>query len=55
MIYLNRHVLYIAYKLHDPNSLDHSGVATGVRFGQNASFLASAGMDRSLKYYGIRL
>ncbi|XP_065890470.1 pre-mRNA-processing factor 19-like [Dysidea avara] len=33
---------------------DHSGVVTGVKFGQNASFLASVGMDRSLKYYGIR-
>jgi len=30
------------------------GVVTGVKFGQNASFLASVGMDRSLKYYGIR-
>ena len=45
---------YVVYQC-DSNSLDHSGVATGVRFGQNASFLASAGMDRSLKYYGIRL
>jgi len=34
--------------------LDHSGVVTGVKFGQNASFLASVGMDRTLKYYGVR-
>ena len=46
--------LYIVYQ-HDSNSLDHSGVATGVRFGQNASFLASAGMDCSLKYYRVKL
>lgn len=31
--------------------LDHSGVATGVKFGKNASFIASTGMDRNLKFY----
>ncbi|XP_071944991.1 pre-mRNA-processing factor 19-like [Antedon mediterranea] len=32
---------------------DHNGLATGVRFGQHAGFLASTGMDRSLKFYGL--
>lgn len=32
---------------------DHTGLATGVRFGKNTSFLASVSMDRNLKYYGI--
>lgn len=32
---------------------DHTALATGVRFGQNASFLASTSMDRSLKLFGI--
>ncbi|OXA62747.1 pre-mRNA-processing factor 19 [Folsomia candida] len=31
---------------------DHTGTATGVRFGQNASFIASTSLDRSLKIYG---
>ncbi|XP_074603378.1 pre-mRNA processing factor 19 [Brevipalpus obovatus] len=30
---------------------DHTDLATGVRFGTNARFLASSGMDRSLKIY----
>ena len=30
---------------------DHSGVATGVKFGKNAGFIASTGMDRNLKFY----
>ena len=33
---------------------DHNGVVTGVRFGKNASFIASVGMDRTLKYYGLQ-
>ncbi|XP_002734121.1 pre-mRNA-processing factor 19 [Saccoglossus kowalevskii] len=32
---------------------DHSDMATGVRFGRHASFIASTGMDRSLKFYGL--
>jgi len=32
---------------------EHQDVATGVRFGLNASFLASVGMDRSLRFYGM--
>lgn len=30
---------------------DHTALATGVRFGQNAGYLVSASMDRSLKFY----
>lgn len=36
--------------VHTP---DHTGLVTGVRFGKNASFVASVGMDRSLKYFGL--
>ena len=32
---------------------DHTAMATGVRFGQYASYLASTIMDRTLKIYGI--
>ena len=32
---------------------EHTALATGVCFGKNAQFLASSGMDRSLKFYGI--
>ncbi|XP_077995369.1 pre-mRNA-processing factor 19-like [Glandiceps talaboti] len=32
---------------------DHSEMATGVRFGRHSSFIASTGMDRSLKFYGL--
>ncbi|KAK3871605.1 hypothetical protein Pmani_013810 [Petrolisthes manimaculis] len=31
---------------------DHTAMATGVRFGVNASYLASTSMDRTLKIYG---
>lgn len=31
---------------------DHTAMATGVRFGSNASYLASTSMDRTLKIYG---
>lgn len=31
---------------------NHTAKATGVRFGQNAAFLASTSLDRSLKIYG---
>ena len=31
---------------------DHTAAATGVRFGHNALFLASVGLDRTLKLYG---
>ncbi|XP_078493142.1 pre-mRNA-processing factor 19-like [Ciona intestinalis] len=33
---------------------EHSALTTGVRFGKNAKFLASSGMDRSLKFYGVQ-
>jgi pre-mRNA-processing factor 19 len=31
---------------------DHTAAATGVRFGANASYVASVSMDRTLKLYG---
>uniref|UniRef100_A0A8C3A0D3 Pre-mRNA-processing factor 19 n=1 Tax=Cyclopterus lumpus TaxID=8103 RepID=A0A8C3A0D3_CYCLU len=35
------------------NFTNHSGLVTGVAFGENAQFLTSAGMDRSLKFYSL--
>uniref|UniRef100_A0A8C1MVJ7 Pre-mRNA-processing factor 19 n=1 Tax=Cyprinus carpio TaxID=7962 RepID=A0A8C1MVJ7_CYPCA len=35
------------------NFPDHSGLVTGVAFGEHAQFLASTGMDRSLKFYSL--
>ena len=32
---------------------DHTALATGVRFGSHASYLASTSMDRTLKLYGM--
>ena len=32
---------------------DHTAMATGVRFGKNASYIASTSMDRTLKLYGL--
>ncbi|CAE1281107.1 PRPF19 [Acanthosepion pharaonis] len=32
---------------------DHTAAATGVRFGHNATFVASASMDRSVKFFGM--
>lgn len=32
---------------------DHTALATGIRFGDNANFLASASMDRSLKFFSM--
>uniref|UniRef100_A0A8D1MTE2 Pre-mRNA-processing factor 19 n=1 Tax=Sus scrofa TaxID=9823 RepID=A0A8D1MTE2_PIG len=32
---------------------EHSGVTTGVAFGHHAKFIASTGMDRSLKFYSL--
>lgn len=32
---------------------DHTAMATGVRFGRNAQYLASTSMDRTLKLYGL--
>uniref|UniRef100_A0A8C9QYN2 Pre-mRNA-processing factor 19 n=1 Tax=Scleropages formosus TaxID=113540 RepID=A0A8C9QYN2_SCLFO len=32
---------------------NHSGLVTGVAFGEHAQFLTSAGMDRSLKFYSL--
>ncbi|XP_064620629.1 pre-mRNA-processing factor 19-like [Lineus longissimus] len=31
---------------------DHTALATGVRFGHNGTFIASASMDRSVKFFG---
>lgn len=33
--------------------LDHTSLVTGVRFGENANYLASTGLDRSLKIYSF--
>lgn len=30
---------------------DHTATATGIRFGSNANYIASASIDRSLKFY----
>uniref|UniRef100_A0A8C4SE74 Pre-mRNA-processing factor 19 n=1 Tax=Erpetoichthys calabaricus TaxID=27687 RepID=A0A8C4SE74_ERPCA len=35
------------------NFTEHSGITTGVAFGQHAQFLTSSGMDRSLKFYSL--
>lgn len=35
-----------------PPTADHTGVVNAVRFGKNAAFLVSAGMDRTLKLFG---
>ena len=35
------------------NFNEHGSVATGVRFGENARFVASCSMDRTLKYYSL--
>ncbi len=32
---------------------DHTAMATGVRFGKHAEYLASTSMDRTLKLYGL--
>jgi len=32
---------------------DHTAMATGVKFGHNSQFIASASMDRSVKFFGI--
>ena len=32
---------------------DHTAMATGVRFGKHASYIASTSMDRTLKLYGM--
>lgn len=32
---------------------DHTSLATGVRFGGNAEYLASTSMDRTVKFYGL--
>lgn len=34
-------------------SPEHSGLTTGVAFGHHAKFIASTGMDRSLKFYSL--
>lgn len=35
------------------SSSEHSGLTTGVAFGHHAKFIASTGMDRSLKFYSL--
>uniref|UniRef100_W5MNA9 Pre-mRNA-processing factor 19 n=1 Tax=Lepisosteus oculatus TaxID=7918 RepID=W5MNA9_LEPOC len=35
------------------NFTEHTGLVTGVAFGQHAQFLTSSGMDRSLKFYSL--
>uniref|UniRef100_A0AAX7TWR8 Pre-mRNA-processing factor 19 n=1 Tax=Astatotilapia calliptera TaxID=8154 RepID=A0AAX7TWR8_ASTCA len=35
------------------NFTDHTGLVTGVAFGENARFLTSTAMDRSLKFYSL--
>uniref|UniRef100_A0A8C7R023 Pre-mRNA-processing factor 19 n=1 Tax=Oncorhynchus mykiss TaxID=8022 RepID=A0A8C7R023_ONCMY len=35
------------------NFTEHTGVVTGVAFGEHAQFLTSTGMDRSLKFYSL--
>lgn len=32
---------------------DHTALATGVRFGKNAQYIASTSMDRTLKLYSM--
>ena len=32
---------------------DHQDLATGVKFGNNAKFVASTSMDRTLKFFGL--
>lgn len=32
---------------------EHTTLATGVRFGKHAQYLASTSMDRTLKLYGL--
>ncbi|KAK3606538.1 hypothetical protein CHS0354_041497 [Potamilus streckersoni] len=32
---------------------DHTALATGVRFGHNATFVSSSSMDRSVKFFGM--
>lgn len=50
-------VYHLAYERFDPAFssplVDHTGLVTGVAFGENAHFLTSAGMDRSLKFYSL--
>lgn len=35
------------------STIDHTGLVTGVAFGENARFLTSTAMDRSLKFYSL--
>ena len=44
----------IIYLIHHVPSSDHTAVATCAKFGRNAEFLASAGMDRNLRYFARR-
>ncbi|XP_074640509.1 pre-mRNA-processing factor 19-like [Tubulanus polymorphus] len=32
---------------------DHTATATGIRFGDNSTFIASSSMDRSVKFFGL--
>lgn len=45
---------HIFYRVFFLNLIaDHTGLVTGVAFGENAQFLTSAGMDRSLRFYSL--
>jgi len=45
--------IFTGKHLEHVHTLDeHTGLVTDVKFGQNASFLASTSMDRNLKFWG---
>ena len=48
---LHLNLSYLMVKLVCFLSIEHSGVVTGVKFGKHASFIASVGLDRHLKFY----
>ena len=50
------HLYYCAWFMSNDILLssEHTGLVTGVRFGRNASFVASVAMDRNLKYFGLQ-
>ena len=53
---LHKSLVYLVYLICPsslpPSAADHTGVVNAVRFGKNAAFLVSAGMDRTLKFFG---
>ncbi|KAL4223171.1 Pre-mRNA-processing factor 19 [Mactra antiquata] len=45
--------VYICKQWHELGVFnDHTAMATGVKFGHNSQFIASASMDRSVKFFG---